>query len=432
MAVEYIWVQSENGATMMARQPAPDPKGLFGEEGITFKDVLDIINPLQQLPIIGSIYRELTGDTIKPGARLIGGGIYGLGIGGVVSAALNNAVEHDTGKDLGATAIAMLKGESLDDMRAAQAAKNAAATQVAATSSNVYYLGGADPIDPTSLPAGAKLVEYAGAPVAGRNATQYAALPTDPAAAAATATAGAPAWATGATGAPAAAPTADVAVSPLPPTINPPAAAASNAPITSGALGDAVAGNSVPSMAGMTGLSGSSRLPTAGAITPAAAAVTANAAESQINANAASSATASAAAQSTLAAAQGSARSADGYFAVPARTNNVVPRQPVAINPVNVGTQPLALSTPERRTTDTVKVSAAAAPAAPTPTPTPSALATTPAPAAQSAAAQPQPELAGAMVAPAQVPEAMMRALDKYDALMKSRRNSGGQVDRNL
>ncbi|MBV8169651.1 MAG: hypothetical protein JO021_22865, partial [Alphaproteobacteria bacterium] len=46
MAVEYIWVQSENGATMMARQPAPDPKGLFGEEGFTFKDALDIINPL--------------------------------------------------------------------------------------------------------------------------------------------------------------------------------------------------------------------------------------------------------------------------------------------------------------------------------------------------------------------------------------------------
>src|SRR3954469_9938356 len=178
MAVEYIWVQSENGATMMARQPAPDPKGLFGEEGFTFKDALDIINPLQQLPIIGSIYRELTGDTIKPGARLIGGGIYGLGISGVVSAALSNAIEHDTGKDPGALALAMIKGESLADMRTAQAAKTA--TQLA---QNVYYAGGADPIDPTSLPPGAQLVDY---PVGGQppSASQYAALtlpPTPPA-----------------------------------------------------------------------------------------------------------------------------------------------------------------------------------------------------------------------------------------------------------
>src|SRR5205807_2987628 len=118
--VEYIWIQGDSGTTMMAKQPMPDPKGLFGEEGMTFKDALDIINPLQQLPIIGSIYRELTGDTIKPGSRLIVGGIYGLGISGVVSAALSNAIEFDTGKDPGALAVALLKGESLADMRTAQ------------------------------------------------------------------------------------------------------------------------------------------------------------------------------------------------------------------------------------------------------------------------------------------------------------------------
>jgi hypothetical protein len=152
--------------------------------------------------------------------------------------------------------------------------------------------------------------------------------------------------------------------------------------------------------------------------------VTASATESQITANAASSATANAAAQSTLAAAQATARPADGYYPVPARINNVVPRQPVALNSVNVGTKPLALSNSERGSADVVK---AAAPATPMPPPaTPAVVAATP---AQSAAAQ--PELGGAMVPPAQVPEAMMRALDKYDALMKSRRG-GGQVDRNL
>src|ERR1700722_18492360 len=116
MTVEYIWIQGENGATMMAKQPQAATKGLFGEEGMTFKDALDIINPLQQIPIIGSIYRELTGDTIKPGARIIGGAIYGLGVGGIIAAAANNAVEETTGHDAGGTAMAMLKGESLGDM----------------------------------------------------------------------------------------------------------------------------------------------------------------------------------------------------------------------------------------------------------------------------------------------------------------------------
>src|SRR5260221_6632967 len=112
MAVEYIWVQHENGATMMRAQPQADPNGLFGEEGITFKDVLDIINPLQQLPIIGSIYRQLTRHTLKPVARLIGGAIYSLSITGAVSSALNNAVDYETGKGLRGTALALAHGAS--------------------------------------------------------------------------------------------------------------------------------------------------------------------------------------------------------------------------------------------------------------------------------------------------------------------------------
>ncbi|MBI3513774.1 MAG: hypothetical protein HY060_06910 [Proteobacteria bacterium] len=381
MTVEYIWVQQENGATMMRAQPQPDPNGLFGEEGMTFKDALDIINPLQQLPIIGSIYRELTGDTIKPGARLIGGAIYGLGVVGIVTAALSNAVEYETGKDIGGTAIAMIKGESLEQMQLAQTAKRGGSNQVASIQ---YYSGGADPIDPTSLPAGAQMVDYPAGPAA-RNMTQYAALPTDQAPAqAATAAAGET---------PAAAPAAAVSVTPLPPTINSMGAAA----------GEPGSIPTVPSAAGLIGLTGSSRLPSAGSITPAAAALTAANAEANITAGAVNGAAASTGVQATTAAAKAAS---DGFFPVPARTNNVVPRMPIALNPTNVGTQPLALSNPERRTLDAVTVSAPVTPSA-------TAEATTP------------------MVPTSQVPEAMMRALDKYDALMKNRRG-GTQVDRAL
>jgi hypothetical protein len=39
--------------------------GFFGEDGFGFDDFLDIINPLQHLPPISLVYRELTGDEIS-------------------------------------------------------------------------------------------------------------------------------------------------------------------------------------------------------------------------------------------------------------------------------------------------------------------------------------------------------------------------------
>jgi hypothetical protein len=77
----------------------------FGEDGLAFEDFIDIINPLQQLPLISIAYREITGDEISAGARIIGGGLYG-GPAGVIFAAANAAVvEASGGKDLGAIAL---------------------------------------------------------------------------------------------------------------------------------------------------------------------------------------------------------------------------------------------------------------------------------------------------------------------------------------
>src|SRR5437879_5694065 len=70
------------------------PDGLFGKEGVTFHDVLEMFNPLQHLPIIGNIYREITGDDMKPGVRLIGGVLFG-GPTGLVGAAINTVVEYN-------------------------------------------------------------------------------------------------------------------------------------------------------------------------------------------------------------------------------------------------------------------------------------------------------------------------------------------------
>ncbi|MFX9038749.1 hypothetical protein ABTN43_19095, partial [Acinetobacter baumannii] len=72
-----------------------DPDGPFGKEGMTFHDVLDMVNPLQQLPIIGPIYRAVTGETITPGARMMGSMLYGGPIG-LAGAFLDGAVAQAT------------------------------------------------------------------------------------------------------------------------------------------------------------------------------------------------------------------------------------------------------------------------------------------------------------------------------------------------
>ncbi len=56
------------------------------DDSVGFDDILDIVNPLQHLPLIGWAYRRITGDTIKPVPAMMGGAIYGGGIGLLSSA----------------------------------------------------------------------------------------------------------------------------------------------------------------------------------------------------------------------------------------------------------------------------------------------------------------------------------------------------------
>jgi hypothetical protein len=79
----------------------------------SFGDLLDVINPLQHIPVVSTIYREITGDSIEGAARIVGGGLYG-GVGGFVGGLVNAIVEEATGQDLGAHAMAAV-GLDADD-----------------------------------------------------------------------------------------------------------------------------------------------------------------------------------------------------------------------------------------------------------------------------------------------------------------------------
>jgi hypothetical protein len=68
--------------------------------GMTFADFLDIINPLQHLPIISTIYRAITGDKIGLAAKLVGGTLYGGPIG-FLAQGVTAAFEQGAGKTTG-------------------------------------------------------------------------------------------------------------------------------------------------------------------------------------------------------------------------------------------------------------------------------------------------------------------------------------------
>jgi len=80
----------------------------------SFKDLVDIVNPLQHIPVVSSIYRELTGDRPGAVARIAGGALYG-GPFGLVAEEINCAIDDNTGSDVGGHVIAFLKRQFSDD-----------------------------------------------------------------------------------------------------------------------------------------------------------------------------------------------------------------------------------------------------------------------------------------------------------------------------
>jgi hypothetical protein len=97
---------------------------------LTFDDVIDIVNPLQHLPVISTVYRAVTGDEIKPAMRILGDIGYG-GPSGFVSACAQVLFEAIAGKDVGSQVIAMLTGSDGDKAGSQLAARPDASSSAA-------------------------------------------------------------------------------------------------------------------------------------------------------------------------------------------------------------------------------------------------------------------------------------------------------------
>ncbi|WP_431856784.1 hypothetical protein [Azospirillum sp.] len=142
---------------------------------MSFGDFLDMINPLQHIPVVGTIYRAVTGDTIKPASQVIGGIAFGGPIGGV--AAIANAIfAQANGRSLEDTMLAGL-GVGTGEPAVEVAEASAAAAQAPAPQ--------AAPAAPTTgaAPVAAPAVQAAAAQAAAQPAPQTVAMkPADKAA----------------------------------------------------------------------------------------------------------------------------------------------------------------------------------------------------------------------------------------------------------
>ena len=90
---------------------APSQAPAKSDDGwdFSFKNLLDIVNPLQHIPIVSAIYRKLTGDIPATPEKIAGDTLYG-GVIGFVSSLADSAFEAVTGKDFGDTVLAFFTG----------------------------------------------------------------------------------------------------------------------------------------------------------------------------------------------------------------------------------------------------------------------------------------------------------------------------------
>lgn len=109
------------------RMPAEPPASAdFG-----FADFLDVINPLQHIPIVSTIYRAITGDTISPAANVMGSALFG-GPAGVFAAAATEMFSEMTGGRPDDHLLAMFDGGEAENTSVAAAPAPMAAPAAAA------------------------------------------------------------------------------------------------------------------------------------------------------------------------------------------------------------------------------------------------------------------------------------------------------------
>ena len=105
----------------------PQVKPAASDDGFSFDDFLDVINPLQHLPVVGMVYRAITGDEIKAPAKIAGDALFG-GIYGFLGALGSVAYEGIVGESIEKTVMSLFESDTPAAPALAQRAYQSAQT----------------------------------------------------------------------------------------------------------------------------------------------------------------------------------------------------------------------------------------------------------------------------------------------------------------
>ena len=97
------------GPIMSSQSTPSQPRGAITADDFNFGALIDVINPLQHIPVVSTLYREITGDEMGAPASIAGGALYG-GVFGFFGALGNEFLKAVTGQDLGETVLSVLQG----------------------------------------------------------------------------------------------------------------------------------------------------------------------------------------------------------------------------------------------------------------------------------------------------------------------------------
>lgn len=136
--MNYVPVHTPVAAATTSAATAASAKGAPEEESF-FQHMLDVVNPLQHLPVVGTIYRAITGEKLDAVEKIAGDALYG-GLWGAVTAVADVAFEGITGKSVEDTVLAWFQDDAAPTALAAAKEAPGIATSKAMVAANVPML----------------------------------------------------------------------------------------------------------------------------------------------------------------------------------------------------------------------------------------------------------------------------------------------------
>jgi hypothetical protein len=114
-----------------------------GGRPFSFRDLIDIVNPLQHIPVVSTLYRHITGDEISNFSRIAGGALFG-GLAGIAIGGVNAITVAETGKDIGHNVLSKFLGDDTEQEQVATAATHSAPSKTSAAAGTGIVGAGGD------------------------------------------------------------------------------------------------------------------------------------------------------------------------------------------------------------------------------------------------------------------------------------------------